>query len=182
MQEQPDRSLAQRALRGEHQAYGELVKRYQRTVFNVCYRIMGERREAEDMTQEAFLRAYDRLRTYDPARPFGPWIRRVGANLCLNSIKRRNLRMLPLEEELEGVTTNVVERPEAAQAHAERAETIREAILSLPDHYRAVIELRHFLDMSYREIAQTLAIPLSDVKSHLFRARKTLAERLSPDV
>jgi RNA polymerase sigma-70 factor (ECF subfamily) len=80
------------------------------------------------------------------------------------------------------VVTNVAERPETAQAHAERAETIREAILSLPDHYRAVIELRHFFDMSYKEIAQTLELPLSDVKSHLFRARKTLAERLSIDV
>jgi RNA polymerase sigma-70 factor (ECF subfamily) len=182
MQEHSDRSLVQRALRGEHQAYGELVKRYQRSVFNVCYRMMGERREAEDMTQETFLRAFDRLRTYHPARPFGPWIRRVGANLCLNSMKRRKLTVLPLEEELEGVVTNVAERPETAQAHAERAETIREAILSLPDHYRAVIELRHFFDMSYKEIAQTLELPLSDVKSHLFRARKTLAERLSIDV
>lgn len=167
---------------GEHQAFGELVRRYQNSVFNVCYRIMGERREAEDMTQDAFLRAHDRLRTYDPDRPFGPWIRRVGANLCLNNIKQRRLTTLPLEEELEGITRKVSERPEAAQAHAERATIIRDAILALPGHYRAVIELRHFFDMSYQEISAALEIPLSDVKSHLFRARQTLAERLSPDV
>jgi len=170
------------ALQADHQAFGELVRRYQTPVFNVCYRIMGERLEAEDMTQETFLRAHDRLGTYDADRPFGPWIRRVGANLCLNTIKRRQLTMLPLDEELEGSTTRVEERPEVARVYAERSEAIRDAILELPVQYRVVIELRHFFDMSYREIAEAVGLPLSDVKSHLFRARKLLAERLSPDV
>jgi RNA polymerase sigma-70 factor (ECF subfamily) len=182
MHEQSDRRLVQQASSGEHQAFDELIRRYQSSVFNVCHRILGERQEAEDMTQETFLRAHERLRTYDPDRPFGPWIRRVGANLCLNSLKRRQLVTLPLDDELEGMTRKASERPEVAQVHAERAHTIREAILSLPAHYRAVIELRHFFEMSYQEIAEALEIPLSDVKSHLFRARKTLAERLSPDV
>jgi RNA polymerase sigma-70 factor (ECF subfamily) len=170
------------ALQADHQAFGELVRRYQTSVFNVCYRIMGERQEAEDMTQETFLRAHDRLGTYDPDRPFGPWIRRVGANLCLNTIKRRQLTMLPLDEELEGSTTRVEERPEVARVYAERSEAIRDAILELPVQYRIVIELRHFFDMSYKEIAEAVGLPLSDVKSHLFRARNLLAERLSPDV
>jgi RNA polymerase sigma-70 factor (ECF subfamily) len=182
MQENSDRNLVYMALRGEHQAFGELVRRYQRSVFNVCYRMMGERQEAEDMTQETFLRAHDRLQLYDPDRPFGPWIRRIGANLSLNNIKRRKPATLPLEEEWEGPTVSVSDRPEASQAHRERTETIREAILSLPEHYRAVIELRHFFDMSYKDIAASLEIPMSDVKSYLFRARKILAQRLSPDV
>jgi RNA polymerase sigma-70 factor (ECF subfamily) len=170
------------ALQAEYQAFGELVRRYQTSVFNVCYRIMGERQEAEDMTQETFLRAHERLRTYDPDRPFGPWIRRVGANLCLNTIKRQRLATLPLDEELEGSTTKVEERPEAARVFAERSEAIRDAILELPVQYRVVIELRHFFDMSYKEIAEAVGLPLSDVKSHLFRARRLLAARLSPDV
>ena len=170
------------ALQAEYQAFGELVRRYQTSVFNVCYRIMGERQEAEDMTQETFLRAHERLSTYDMDRPFGPWIRRVGANLCLNTLKRRRLTILPLDEELEGSTPKVEERPEVARVHAERSEAIRDAILELPVHYRIVIELRHFFDMSYKEIADAVGLPLSDVKSHLFRARKLLAERLSPDV
>ena len=85
MLDHSDRSLVSMALQAEQQAFGELVRRYQTSVFNVCYRIMGERQEAEDMTQETFLRAHDRLNTYDPERPFGPWIRRVGANFCLNT-------------------------------------------------------------------------------------------------
>ena len=182
MQEHSDRSLVELALHGEHQAFGELVKRYQRSVFNVCYRIVGERQEAEDLTQETFLRAHDRLKTFDPDRPFGPWIRRVGANMCLNSLKQRKLTMLPLDEELEGSTSKISERPEVAREHAERSEAIRDAILELPVPYRVVIELRHFFDLSYKEIAEVAGLPLSDVKSHLFRARKLLAERLTVDV
>jgi RNA polymerase sigma-70 factor (ECF subfamily) len=182
MQEHSDRSLVRRTLRGEQQAFGELVRGYQATVFNVCYRIMGERREAEDMTQETFLRAHKHLRTYDQDRPFGPWIRRIAANHCLNEIKRRKLITFPLDQELEGMTQEVRHRPEAAILHKERSSQIRDAIMTLPTHYRAVVELRHFFDMSYKEIAELLEIPLSDVKSHLFRARKSLAERLSPDV
>ncbi len=134
------------------------------------------------MTQETFIRAFDRLETYDPDRPFGPWIRRVAANYCLNNIKRGKLILLPLEEELEGSTKKVEERPEHAALQAERAEAVRDAILALPVAYRVVIELRHFFDMSYKEIAEAVGLPLSDVKSHLFRARKMLAERLSPHV
>ncbi len=182
MQENSDRSLVSKAMQSDHQAFGELVRRYQRSVFNVCYRIMAQRQEAEDMTQETFLRAYSRLHTFDLERPFGPWIRRIGANLCINDIKRRKPASLPLEDEWEGPTTQVSDRPEISRVQKERAESIREAILSLPEHYRAVIELRHFFDMSYKEISAALEIPISDVKSHLFRARKTLAERLSPDV
>lgn len=177
-----DRDLVHRVLNGDDLAFGELVRRYQKSVFNVCYRLMGQSQEAEDMTQETFLRAHERLRTYDSERPFGPWIRRVGANLCLNNIKRQRLITLPLDEELEGPTAKVEERPEPARLQKERSELIRDAMLELPAPYRVVIELRHFFDLSYKEIADAVGLPLSDVKSHLFRARKLLAERLSPDV
>ena len=81
-----DADLARRARRGEAAAYGELVRRHQQAVFNVCYRLLGHRQEAEDAAQEAFLRAYARLETFDLSRPFGPWMRRVAANLCLNHL------------------------------------------------------------------------------------------------
>ena len=82
-----DRDLIQRARRGDAEAFGELVIRYQTSVFNVCYRILHERAEAEDMTQETFLRARERLHTFDEERAFGPWIRRVAANVCLNHLE-----------------------------------------------------------------------------------------------
>lgn len=88
MADPTDRDLAIRARRGDAEAFGELVRRYQGSVFNVCYRLLGERREAEDMAQEAFIRAYGRLETFDADRPFGPWIRRVAANACFNRLQQ----------------------------------------------------------------------------------------------
>ena len=169
-----DRDLIQRARRGDAEAFGELVIRYQTSVFNVCYRILHERAEAENMTQETFLRARERLHIFDDARAFGPWIRRVAANVCLNHLEVQK-PTAPLDPERDADENT---RPEAQVEDRERSERIRSALASLPAHYRVVIELRHYQELSYDEIAAELHIPLSDVKSHLFRARKILAEKL----
>lgn len=181
MSDASDAELVVRVRAGDVQAFGELVRRYQSAVFNVCLRLAGERREAEDMAQEAFLRAYQRLETYDAARPFGPWIRRLAANLSLNRLQRKVPEELPLHEE-HAWTPGYTELPEPAAIRLERTAAIRRAIRKLPPHYAAVIELRHYQGLSYADIAQTLSLPLSDVKSHLYRARKQLAELLDPDV
>ena len=169
-----DRDLIQRARRGANDAFGELVTRYQTGVFNVCYRMLHERGEAEDLTQETFMRAYDRLHTFDLEREFGPWIRRVAANLCLNHLEAQKVTA-PLDEERDADES---QRPEKQVEVKERSAQVRTALASLPPHYRAVVELRHYQELSYDEIAAELNIPLSDVKSHLFRARKILAEQL----
>ena len=169
-----DRDLIQRARRGANDAFGELVTRYQTGVFNVCYRMLHERGEAEDLTQETFMRAYDRLHTFDLEREFGPWIRRVAANLCLNHLEAQKVTA-PLDEERDADESH---RPERQVEVKERSAQVRTALASLPPHYRAVVELRHYQELSYDEIAAELNIPLSDVKSHLFRARKILAEQL----
>jgi len=173
-----DRDLIVRAMRGDHDAFGELVTRYQTGVFNVCYRILHERGEAEDLAQESFMRAYDRLNTFDLEREFGPWIRRVAANLCLNHLESQKVTTQFNEER----DADETQRPEAVAEVRERSEQIRGALASLPAQYRVVVELRHYQELSYDEIAAELKIPLSDVKSHLFRARKILAEKLhAPD-
>ena len=175
-----DRDLIVRARRGAagSDAFGELVTRYQTGVFNVCYRLLHERGEAEDLAQETFMRAYDRLHTFDLEREFGPWIRCVATNLCLNHLESRKV-IAPLDEERDADES---QRPEKQVEVKERSAQVRRALASLPPHYRVVIELRHYQEMSYDEIAVELNIPLSDVKSHLFRARKLLAEKLhAPD-
>jgi RNA polymerase sigma-70 factor (ECF subfamily) len=169
-----DRDLIQHARRGESAAFGELVTRYQTSVFNVCYRILHQRSDAEDMTQETFIRAHERLNTFDEQREFGPWIRRVAANICLNYLETRRVTA-PLDEERDADES---QRPEKQAEVHERSEQIRRALTALPAHFRIVIELRHYQELSYEEIAAELNIPLSDVKSHLFRARKLLAEKL----
>ena len=169
-----DRDLIVRARRGESGAFGELVTYYQSTVFNVCYRLLHERGEADDLAQETFMRAFNRLHTFDLDREFGPWIRRIAANLCLNYLESRKVTA-PLDEERDADEST---RPEKQVEVQERSAQIRAALLALPPHYRVVVELRHYQDLSYDEIAKELGIPLSDVKSHLFRARKLLAEKL----
>ena len=173
-----DRDLILRARRGDAEAYGDLVARHQTSVFNVCYRILHNRADAEDLAQETFIRALDRLHTFDLEREFSPWIRRVAANLCLNHIESHK-STAPLDEERDEDKT---QSPGEQVEVKERSEQIRSALASLPPHYRLVVELRHYQELSYDEIASELNIPLSDVKSHLFRARKLLAEKLhAPD-
>lgn len=173
-----DRDLIVRARRGDGGAFSELVTRYQTSVFNVCYRILHERGEAEDLAQETFIRAYNRLGQFDLEREFGPWVRRVAANLCLNHLESQKITA-PLDEDRDADESI---RPEKQVEARERSEQIRVALASLPPNYRVVVELRHYQELSYDEIAAELKIPLSDVKSHLFRARKLLAEKLhAPD-
>lgn len=181
MEKTTDRSLVLRTKRGELEAYGDLVRRYQGAVFNVCYRMLGDVHDAEDLAQETFIRVHSRLDTYDCDRPFIPWVRRIAVNLCLNHINRNRRYVLPLDDEFE-LSATKERSPERAQEERERSAVLRRAICMLPAHYRSVIELRHFQGLSYLEISETLNIPLSDVKSHLFRARKSLAQRLSADV
>jgi RNA polymerase sigma-70 factor (ECF subfamily) len=169
-----ERELAQRAAQGDREAFGELVTSHQAGVFNTAYRLLGERREAEDAAQEAFLRAYRSIHSLDASRPPGPWLRRIAVNVCLNRLERRE--MLPLDPEAPLAGTDA--SPEDRSIEAERSRQIRRALASLPPRYRAAIELRHFQELSYAEMAETLDRPLSDVKSDLFRARKLLAERL----
>jgi RNA polymerase sigma-70 factor, ECF subfamily len=178
-----DHDLALHARRGNPQAYGELVRRYQTSVFNVCYRLVGERREAEDLAQEAFIHAYQRLDRYDVERPFGPWIRRIAANLCINALEVNRAMDMPLEDELDspdwvGTYASETGSPERLRLQVESAEAVRQAIAGLPPVYRAVIELRHFQDLSYAEISAELDLPVRDIKSHLYRARNVLAEKL----
>ena len=169
-----DRDLILDTRRGNVAAFGELVLRHQTSVFNVCYRILHERSDAEDMSQETFIRAHARLHSFDVERPFGPWIRRVAANVCLNHLESQKVTV-ELDDEKDADES---QSPAGRLEVRERSEQIRAALASLPPNYRAAIELRHYQEMSYDEIAAELKIPLSDVKSNLFRARKLLAEKL----
>ena len=173
-----DRGLVVRCLADDKAAYGLLVKRYQQAVFNVCYRVLHNRQDAEDMTQECFVRGYRKLATFDQNRPFAPWIKRVAVNVCLNFKQGQPQTTFALDEERDHPDVNDEEQPVRAMERRESAETLRRAIASLPAHYAAVLELRHFQELNYAQIAQTLGLPVNTAKSHLFRARKLLAATL----
>jgi RNA polymerase sigma factor (sigma-70 family) len=184
-----DRQLVTLALRGRPDAYGELVRRHQSAVYNAAYRLVGDRQEALDLAQDTFVRGYSALGSFDTERPFGPWICRIAVNTALNWLQRRRVPTVPLAGgAVDGVDqahnpalTDDTSEPERAYLAAESQALLRGAILSLPANYRVVIELRHFQGLSYDEIAAALRIPLSDVKSRLFRARRMLRERLASE-
>ncbi|HMK08739.1 MAG TPA: sigma-70 family RNA polymerase sigma factor [Anaerolineales bacterium] len=181
MDEASDRWLVQRTRGGDIDAFGELVRRYQSSVYGVCYRLLGDSAEAEDLAQEAFLRAFRRLASYDADRPFGPWMRRVAANLTLNALQRRRPAPLEWEDEADQIGGDPEEMPEQAGERSALAERLRAGLLRLPEAYRAVIELRHYQDMSYEEMASALGIGVGDVRTRLFRARRMMARWLSDD-
>ena len=176
-----DQALVKRTLNGDLEAFGELVQIYQTSVFNVCYRVLGNRRDAEDLAQEAFLRAHKKLASYDPERPFGPWIRTLSANLCNNKLNRRVLTPVTLEDERDLLTKDPVRNPETALEISQENQALYQALWKLPHKHRLAVELRHFQGLSYQEMAETMNLPLNTVRSQLYRGRQKLVELLEVD-
>src|SRR5438552_6480540 len=114
-----DRDLVLRVRGGDAEAFGDLVQRYQNSVYNVCYRLLGEPGAAQDEAQEAFIRAYRRLDRYDETRPFGPWMRRVAANLCLNELARLQRPSVSLDDERDEPRVPLAADPAADREQAE---------------------------------------------------------------
>jgi RNA polymerase sigma-70 factor, ECF subfamily len=171
-----ERGLALRVLQGDRDAFGEIVQRHQQAVFNASYHVLGNVRDAEDATQEAFIRAYQFFEGYDLNRPLGPWLVRIAINVCLNRVEGQKT-VSDLDEELSPIP-DPKPNPEIQTMIWDRDDIVRIELGRLPPRYRTVIELRHFQELSYEEISNVLKRPLSDIKSDLFRARKQLAERL----
>jgi RNA polymerase sigma-70 factor (ECF subfamily) len=168
--------LAQRAANGDQDAFAEIVRLHQQAVYNVAYRMLGNSNDAEDATQDAFIRAYQFFDRFDVERSLAPWLKRIAVNVCLNRLNTQKPAS-SLDEDLPP-PKDPHPGPEVLTATRQRQEQIRAEIIRLPSRYRAVIELRHFQELSYDEIARALKRPLNSVKSDLFRARKLLAERL----
>ena len=167
-------------LDGNQDAFAELVNTYQNAVYNLCYRMLGERTEAEDATQEAFLRAYLNMDRYDPARSFKTWILSIASNHCIDRLRKRRLIWLSLEEPLPPNVHLQSDEPdpEDVTIHNERSQAIQGLMNTLSTEYRAAVILRYWYDYSYAEIADILDTTESAIKSRLFRARQTLANQI----
>lgn len=166
-----------RARQGEDQAFSALVDAYQGPVYNLCFRMLGEAQEAEDAAQETFLKAYRNLKRYDPNRPFVNWILSIASNHCVDRIRRRRLHLVSYDEM--PPSTDLSEDaagPETALISAEREGRVRQILDALGSKDRAAVILFYWYDMSYQEIADTLSLTVSAVKSRLHRARKAMAQ------
>ena len=180
MNQDNDSLWVQRTLAGDPQAFGELVQRYQRDVFNLAYRMLNDWGEAEDAAQEAFLRAYSNLDRYDMARSFKTWVLSITSNHCIDRLRRRRLTWLSLEEPLppHPALTSDIPGPEEATLMNERNLLVQGLLEELSPDYRLAVVLRYWYDLSYAEIAEMLNTTESAIKSRLFRARQTLADQL----
>ncbi len=180
----PDPTIVQwvaDAMQGDQDAFAELVYTYQDSVYNLCYRMLGERTEAEDAAQEAFLRAYSNLYRYDPQRPFKTWLLTIASNHCIDRLRKRRLSFLSLDEPVPATLALSSDEPEPEQAtlSTERSRQVQALLDQLSPDYRAAVVLRYWYDYSYTEIAAIMDTTESAVKSRLFRARQMLAEKLT---
>jgi RNA polymerase sigma-70 factor (ECF subfamily) len=168
-------------LQGDQDAFAELVYTYQDSVYNLCYRILGERTEAEDAAQEAFLRAYSNLTHYDQMRPFKTWLLSIASNHCIDRLRKRRLMWLSIDEPTPATLALSTDEPEPEDAlvSSERSHEIQNVLRELSPEYRAAVVLRYWYDYSYAEIAEMMETTESAIKSRLFRARQTLAERMN---
>lgn len=172
------------ALAGDQDAYAEIVYLYQDPVYNLCYRMLGEHEEAEDATQEAFLRAHRNLQRFDKARSFKTWIMSIASNHCVDRLRKRRLKFVSLDDEPTAAALALRSSdplPEQATLLGERREVIHDLLQQLDYDYRLPIVLRYWYDYSYAEIAEEMQTTESAVKSRLFRARRRLADLLGND-
>lgn len=167
-----DRALVRSYLEGQRDAAGDLVDRYQKRLFNVALRMLGNAQDAEDVTQTVFLNAFGKIKTYDPRYRFFSWIYRMTVNESLNALKRRK-RTVSLEE-VPDMPSPGTAFDRATEAH----DRVAQALMGLQPDDRAVVVLRHFVSFTYEEMADVLDIHVKTVKSRLFTARERLRTAL----
>jgi RNA polymerase sigma-70 factor (ECF subfamily) len=172
-EEQQDRTAVERCLQGDTDAFGLLIDRYERPIYNTVLHIVGNVDDAREICQEVFMKAFQHLSSYDPNRKFFSWIYRVAVNEALNHIKSRRTTE-PLSESLETPNAN----PAVHFEEMEQWTELHEQIMKLDPNYRAVVILRHFIHLSYGEIAEILNLPEKTVKSRLFTARQLLRDAM----
>lgn len=164
---------------GDQNAFAELVYLFQDPVYNLCYRMLGESGEAEDATQETFLRVYKNLSRYDTTRPFKTWILSIASNHSIDRLRKRRMQLVSLDDEPTAAALALRSKdptPEQAAVSTELSRYIQDLLLQLDEHYRLAVVYRYWYQYSYAEIAELMDTTESAIKSRLHRARKKLAE------
>jgi RNA polymerase sigma-70 factor (ECF subfamily) len=183
-----DRQLVERAQRGDKQAFGLLVQKYQRKLARLLSRFIRDPAEVEDVAQEAFIKAYRALPAFRGDSAFYTWLYRIGINTAKNYLMALGRRaptstMLEVEEAEgfdEGEQLRDINTPESVLLSNEIAQTVNATIEKLPEELRAAIQLREIEGMSYEDIARVMECPIGTVRSRIFRAREAIAEQLRP--
>jgi RNA polymerase sigma-70 factor (ECF subfamily) len=170
------------AQKGSSEAFSNLVEAYQRPVYNLCYRMLGDPDEAEDAAQEAFLRAFNGIKRYDIQRPFSTWLLSIAAHYCIDQIRRRRMTLVSIDAMPQMDLPDHHLGPEATVALNEEQRRVRALLETLGPQDRAAVILLYWYDLSYEEIAEALSLTVSAVKSRLHRARLELAQHWTSQI
>ncbi|AZV61764.1 RNA polymerase sigma factor SigW [Peribacillus castrilensis] len=172
-------------LKGDHNAFGEIVEIYKDKVFQICFRMLGNRQEAEDLAQEAFVRAYVNIRSFNITMKFSTWLYRIATNLCIDRLRKKKPDYY-LDAEVAGTEglnmysqiASDMAKPEEEVESLELQETIQVEIMKLPEKYRSVIVLKYIEELSLKEISEILDLPVGTVKTRIHRGREALRKQL----
>jgi len=185
MHRMDDLKIIESCLLGNTQAFSQLIDSYKNMVYNLSYRMSNNPQEAEDISQEAFLRAFESLAHFNPSYKFSTWLYQITLNIIRDRFKKKELNYVSLDTPVEKDDSELYHQPadftlnpEQIIDKQEKAQAIQKAILFLPLKYREVIVLRHLQDLSYIEIANILKLPTGTVKVRLYRAREQLKKIL----
>ena len=187
MRQFPDIQIIEKVIDGDKSAFNELMDRYEKPILNFAYRLLSSRTEAEDVTQEVFLRAYKNIGTFKFKAKFSTWLFKIARNLCLNKLRHTlHFPTFSIDKSVKGdehdFQRQIEDRKQASPASnllkKELQDIVRAALDSLPKNQKIAVVLRRYKDMSYEEIAMIMSCSVSAVKSMLNRAKQTLKNRL----
>jgi RNA polymerase sigma factor (sigma-70 family) len=180
-----DAALIKRALAGDQKAYKKLRIKYHEAIYNLIYRMIRDKDEVEDLTQEAFIKAFTSLSSFNDEFAFSTWLYKIATNNCIDYIRRKKLQTFSIDKPIESRESDFIYElpdstyePDQELIDRQRKKMLEDAISSLPAKYRQVIHLRHVEEKEYQEIAAILKLPLGTVKAHIFRAREMLNKYL----
>ncbi|WP_042454368.1 RNA polymerase sigma factor SigW [Neobacillus dielmonensis] len=183
--EQIVKKRIKQVMKGDHDAFGDIVELYKNSIFQLCFRMLGNRHEAEDLAQEAFIRAFVNIESFNQDLKFSTWLYRIATNLCIDRLRKKKPDYY-LDAEVagtEGLTMysqipSNTPLPETEVESLELQETVQNEILKLPEKYRSAIVLKYIEDLSLNEISEILDLPLGTVKTRIHRGREALRQQL----
>jgi RNA polymerase sigma-70 factor (ECF subfamily) len=181
-----DYSLVLLAIDGNQQAYSILLNRYRHSVYHAMFKMVNNRDDADDLTIEAFGKAFNKLSSYAPNYAFSTWLFKIAINNCIDQIRKKRLVTLSMDETIKSDSDREFSHsirdyepdPEQQMMHDQKMAHVRRLVQRLSTKYRAMIELRYYEELSYEEIATELNLPLGTVKAQLFRAKDILYQQM----
>ncbi|MEM0998915.1 MAG: sigma-70 family RNA polymerase sigma factor [Bacteroidota bacterium] len=181
-----DLELVKRAKKNDPKAYEKLLSKYRKSVYYMLLKMVNNSDDAEDLTQEAFAKAFNSLHKFDSKYAFSTWLFRIATNNCIDFIRKKRIQTVSIDNPYENddgdsMTFDIRDpnlNPNEVMLKKQRKEYLKMAVSNLPAKYKRLVELRYFQELSYEEVAKELELPLGTVKAQLFRARELLSQEL----